>query len=311
MRRRRSNKLIKGYLLVILSAFLFGCMPLITRFIYADGINRESAVLMRNLLALPVLAALSWVQNKSFKIPLKALPNIAAIALMGCCITPLLLYGSYQHIATGTASVFHFIYPAVVVLIGVVFLRKKVSVGTLLSVLVCILGICLFYDPNEPLDLTGCVLALASGVTYAIYVVLLSVFRHNNISGFKLSFYISAVCTVVMLFVCLLGTGLTLPQSATGWLACVALAIVINVGAVVIFQLGTFLIGGERASILSTVEPLTGIILGILVFDEKVSGGMGIGSVLVLLACIMITVFDTIEKRRMMKKKLFRWRADM
>ena len=66
----------------------------------------------------------------------------------------------------------------------------------------------------------------------------------------------------------------------------------ISVGAVVMFQRGTFLIGGERASILSTVEPLTGVVLGILVFQEKVTVGMGIGSVLVILACILITVSD-------------------
>ena len=41
---------IKGYLLVILSAMLFGCMPLITHYIYADGVNRESLVLLRSLI---------------------------------------------------------------------------------------------------------------------------------------------------------------------------------------------------------------------------------------------------------------------
>ncbi|MBR4017232.1 MAG: EamA family transporter [Oscillospiraceae bacterium] len=63
--------------------------------------------------------------GKNFRIPVKAMPAIVVIALMGCCITPLLLYGSYRHIATGTATVFHFVYPAVVVLIGLMFLRKK------------------------------------------------------------------------------------------------------------------------------------------------------------------------------------------
>ena len=47
----KKNNLVKGYVLVILSAFLFGCMPLITTYIYKQGINRESVVLLRNLLA--------------------------------------------------------------------------------------------------------------------------------------------------------------------------------------------------------------------------------------------------------------------
>ena len=101
----KNQKLLKGYVLVMLSALLYGCMPLITTYIYREGISRESVVLMRNMLALPLLGLLSWRQNRSMGFPLKALPAIGAIALLGCCITPLLLYSSYQHIATGTATV--------------------------------------------------------------------------------------------------------------------------------------------------------------------------------------------------------------
>ena len=288
----KKETMIKGYGLIILSAFLFGCMPLITRYIYDAGINRESAVLLRNFMALPLLALLTFRQEKTFRIPVKAIPAVVAIALMGCCVTPLLLYGSYQHIATGTATVFHFVYPAVVVLIGLVFLRKKVNGGTVLATLLCVAGICLFYNPNETLDWTGCILALASGVTYAVYVVLLSVFRYKEISGFKLSFYICAVCTVVMLAVCLVTDRLTLPHNLQGWLLCALLSLLIGVGAVVMFQKGTMLIGGERASVLSTVEPLTGVLLGMFVFKEKVTLGMGLGSFVVILACVLIPLFD-------------------
>ena len=283
---------LRGYILVLLSAVLFGCMPLITQYIYAEGINRESVVLMRNLLALPFLALLTWRQGAAFKIPVKAMLPIGAIALMGCCITPLLLYGSYQYIATGASTVFHFIYPAVVVLIGLIVLRKKINKGVLGAVLLCVAGICLFYNPNEPLDWTGCGLALASGVTYAVYIVLLSEFRHKEICGFQLSFFVSVVCTVAMLLVCLVSGKLTLPATLTGWLLCITLAVVINIGAVVMFQKGTFIVGGESASILSTAEPLTGVLLGMWVFHEQVTPGMWVGSVLVIGACILIAIFD-------------------
>jgi len=293
-----NKKLITGYLLVILSAFLFGCMPLITTHIYGQGITRESAVLLRNMLALPVLGVLSLIQNKSLKIPVKALPSISIIALMGCCITPLLLFSAYPMIGPGTTTVFHFIYPAVVVLLGLVFFKKKVSFGTSIAVLLCIVGIGLFYDPNQKLDLIGCIIALASGVTYAIYVALLSVFKYNEtVSGFRLSFYISLICTVAMLVICLLTNKLTFPTNFAGWALCILLALVISVGAVVMFQKGAFLIGGERASILSTVEPITGVVTGYLFLNEKMSVGMIIGSVLVIIASILIAVFDAKKKQ--------------
>lgn len=191
---------------------------------------------------------------------------------------------------------FHFVYPAIVVLIGLIFLRKKFGVKTLVAVLICVAGICLFYNPAEPLDWTGCILALTSGVTYAVYVVLLSVFRNQEVSGFKLCFYISVVCSTVMLAVCLLMRKLTLPTDITGWLLCILLALAVNVGAAVMFQQGTFYIGGERASVLSTVEPLTGVVVGMLAFDEKVTVFTGIGSALVIVACVLIAAADRKKK---------------
>lgn len=292
----QNKKLLKGYFMVILSAFLYGCMPMLTRYIYAEGVNRETVVLLRNLLALPVLAVLAWRQNGSFKIPVKSLPAVIVIALMGCCVTPLLLYSSYQYIATGTATVFHFVYPAVVVLIGLLFLRKKINKQTLLAVCICVLGICLFYDPNEPLDWRGCAFALFSGVTYAVYIVVLSAFRYQEVTGFKLQFYASVICSVCMLAVCWAGGLLTLPATVTGWVLCVILAMIIGFGAVALFQRGTFLIGGERASVLSTVEPLTGVIVGAIVFQERITPFTFVGVVLVLAACVLIAAADAKHK---------------
>ncbi len=285
-------KLAQGYAFVIFSAFLFGCMPLITKNIYAEGLSSFSVVFLRNALSIPVLGGLALWKDRSLRITPKSLLPVSAIALTGCCITPFLLFSAYQYLASGTATVLHFVYPAAVVVAGLLFLRRKPQLGSMLSVILCIVGIGLFYDPTAPLDPQGAVLAIASGLAYAAYVVLLSVFKLKGISGFKLSFYISVICTAVMAVVFLVSGRLTLPASLKGWLLCLLLAVVINVGAVVLFQQGTFIIGGERAAILSTVEPITGVIIGALVFNEIVGARTAIGSVLVILASILIAVFD-------------------
>ena len=67
---------------------------------------------------------------------------------------------------------------------------------------------------------------------------------------------------------------------------------VATTGAVMLFQQATFIIGGERASILSTLEPTTSVIVGILVFHETVGIRTIAGSVLVILASLLIAVFD-------------------
>ena len=267
-------------------------MPLITKGMYADGMNSMSVVVCRNLLSLPMLGILGWRQNGSLKISPKAWPSIAMLAILGPFATPLLLFSSYQYISSGTATVFHFVYPAMVIVLGAVLLKRKSSFKQLLCVVLCVAGIVLFYDPKQKIDFFGGSLALLSGLAYAGYILLLSVFQFKEISGFKLSFYVSAVSSVILLVICIVGNMLTFPVTVTGWLCAIAMAMVVNGGAMVLFQQGTFLIGGERASILSTFEPITGVVVGILAFQEHVGPMMWVGTVLVILASVLIAVFD-------------------
>ena len=121
------SKTAKGYLFAILSAVIFGCMPLMSSFVYADGVTPMTLVFLRNALSLLPLGLLAYKEHGSLKIPVKLLPSISLIAVLGCSITPILLFTSYQFIPSGTATVFHFAYPAFVVVGGIIFLKEKAT----------------------------------------------------------------------------------------------------------------------------------------------------------------------------------------
>lgn len=287
----------RGYLYVILSAVIYGCMPLMATYIYADGVTPMTLVFLRNALALPSLALLAFIQSKTLALPVRALPSLSLISLLGCCVTPILLFSSYRYIASGTATVLHFIYPAIVLLGGLIFLRKKAQLGSILSVLLCLIGICLFYVPGSDFSWTGALLALASGGTFAAYVLCLSVFRYKQVSGFLFSFYVATAGSVFTLILCLITRQLALPQTLGGWGLCLLFALLVTTGAVFLFQQGAFLIGGERASILSTLEPITGVFIGILLLGDPLHPQSIIGSVLVIAASLLIAVFDMRTKK--------------
>ena len=105
----------------------------------------------------------------------------------------------------------------------------------------------------------------AEGVAFA--------FKQRNMridSGF-------AVAAVVL--------GFALRIDAPSWLA-----IVICIGAVMLFQKGTFLIGAQRAAILSTFEPITSIFVGILFLNETLTPRILLGSAITLVAGVFITL---------------------
>ena len=285
-----------GYVMTIISASLYGCMALITKNLYASGVNTLTAVLLRNLLSVPMMGLLAICVEKKIKVPGKALASIGVVGLFGSVVTPLLLYASYHYIPSGTATVLHFVYPALTVVAGILFLRQRVNAGTLVSVAVCMAGIALFYDPGQPMDWRGAAVALASGATYAAYILLLSVFRYKEISGFRFGFWIALCNSVVLFIVCLVSGQLQLPTNLIGWGYGIALALVVNVGAMVLFQQGARMIGSQRVAVLSTLEPVVSVIVGYLVFEELVGFRTAVGIVLVLLATVLIALFDAKKK---------------
>lgn len=286
------SKNVKGYMFAVLSAVIYGSMPLMSKYIYADGVHPFSLVFLRNFLSLIPLGLLAYREHKTLKIPVTRLPDVGITSLFGCCFTPMLLFSSYRFMPSGTATVFHFIYPAVVMVAGFVFLHKKVQPISILCMVLCVGGICLFYSPQQSISMKGSALALSSAFTFATYVVLLSRFQDARVSGFLFSFYTALVCCAVSFVICVATGNLTFPATLRGWGLCVLFSLLVTTGAVVLFQQSTFLIGGEKASILSTLEPITGVLLGGLVMGEDIGPRVLIGTALVVTASILIVLPD-------------------
>ncbi len=81
---------------------------------YDLGSTPETLTFYRNLLVLPVLAAVMGIRRISFRLPLRTLRTIVLVGVLGRGITTLLLYSSYVYIGVGTATTLHFLYPVFV-----------------------------------------------------------------------------------------------------------------------------------------------------------------------------------------------------
>ena len=287
------NRMFKGYLFTILSAVIYGLIPVAAKIAYTNGMNSISLIFFRNFLAVPILFTLTKMNKESAKLDsAKDFLKAAVLALLCTSITPLLLFTSYNYIPGGTATTFHFIYPAVTILGGVFLFKQKANLGRFLCVALCSLGIALFYTPGQELNFFGSAVALISGVTYALYILCLDRFKLSNMSRFKLTMYMSIVSSPVLLTAALVTDSFVMPANATAWAISVLLAALGGAAAGVFFQLGTQYVGGERASILSTFEPITSIVLGVLVYQEALTVRSVLGTICVLAATAMIAVLD-------------------
>jgi len=82
--------------------------------------------------------------------------------------------------------------------------------------------------------------------------------------------------------------GVSLPGTATGWLAVGVIALFSTAVAIAAFFAGVAQIGAAKASIISTFEPVITMAFGVTLLGEKVSGTQLLGGAMVLAAVILL-----------------------
>lgn len=293
-----NKKSFKGELYVILSAVLFGLMPLVANIGYALGANAMTTAFLRFLLGALILFPLALHEPGGIRIEKSAHMKLFKISL-SYGFTPVLLYASYQYVSTGLATTLHFIYPVVVILILFLVYREKITKRQIACTLLCMAGMLLLEGEGGSSALFGLILAAGSGVTYAIYIVLIGKSGLKKLPLFTLTFWLSLYASLVSGVLTLLCGQMHLTMSWQAWGMELLLAFLATVLALVIFQKGLFLCGEVKASLLSTFEPLTGVFVGLTVFHETLGLKTVIGILLILLSTtlLVLPVGEKLRKR--------------
>ena len=187
------------------------------------------------------------------------------------------------------ASTIHFVYPILVVLGCTLLYRERLTGKKALCCGLCFGGILCFYRPEAGGNLTGVVLAFCSGATYAAYVIYYAKSGLSALNPFKVNFYLSLLSALMLAVLGIASGQLTAYHAPAGWAVAILFSFLIAVLATVLFQKGTKRIGAENAALLSTFEPVTGVVIGITVFSEPLTLRTMAGVVLILSAVLLLT----------------------
>lgn len=275
-----------GYLLGAIAAASYGLNPTFALPLYADGMNPDSVLLFRYGLAIPMVAAMAFLRGRSLKVPKRSILPLAGLGLL-MALSSLTLFISYSYMAAGIASTILFVYPLMVAIIMAVFCHEKLTMHTILCILLATSGILLLYNTGDggTLSLVGTLIVIASALSYAIYLVAINQRRLEGIPTLAVTFW-------VLLFGSLLFMGrlafdaavLTLPTRWCLWLDAAALAVFPTVISLVCTTKAIQIIGSTPTAILGALEPVTAVIMGIILFDEGMTGREAFGIAMILVA---------------------------
>lgn len=289
-----------GYLAGIITGVTYGMNPLFAMPVLGAGVSVETVLFVRYAVAVLVLGMVILSTHKSFTVSRVQLGWLAMLGVLFSC-SSLFLFLAYNYIPSGIATTIIFLYPTLVALI-MVFLKVFPTWQTWVSIVVTFIAILFLcdYDSSQPVHYEGMILAFLSALSYAFFIVLINRERClRELSNDVLTFY--ALITGCIVFgliafvgnhsgkISLLNDFNAICAHSSLWLNLILLAVIPTVISTATLAASTKIIGATKASVMGVFEPLTAILIGTLIFGEKMSWNIVIGIVLSIFAiCFMI-----------------------
>ena len=284
------NNKTKGYILGTIAAATYGMNPLFALPLYNDGMNPESVLFFRYLFAIPILAIMIRARGRSFKVNRKETLTLIVMFM-----------------EAGIASTILFVYPIMVAVIMALVFKEKISLQTALCMALALGGIALLYKGPDgaTLSLIGTVLALASALTYAIYIVGINQTTLKNTATLTVTFYVLVFGVSLFIIRLLTGVELTTPSHWYMWANILALSIFPTAISFLCTTSAIQYIGSTPTAILGALEPVTAIFFGITVFGERMTAREGLGIVMILIAVTFVIAGGSITLHMTRFRKMF------
>jgi drug/metabolite transporter (DMT)-like permease len=216
---------------------------------------------------------------------------VVALGTFGYSVTTVCLFASYDYIAVGMATTILYLYPALVTVLSLIIYKESINLKKIISLIVSFIGVLsLIGSGTVNLSIRGMILALFSALFYSFYVIGVSHNEIKKLNSYLLSFYISLVVAISMLFIGVSSNSLNFRINFYSLVCIVLLAFISTVVALMAFLEGVRIIGPSRAAIFSNLEPLVSLILGFLILGEKITIGMALGSVLIIISILILSI---------------------
>lgn len=269
----------------------YGTNPLFALPLYAAGIGVNSVLFYRYALALAIYFLwLKFVKQISLKITLK---ESAILLILGLffSLSSYTLFDAFKYIEAGIACTILFIYPVLVAVIMAIFFKEKITKTVITSIALITVGISLLYHGKEgaTLNLHGVLIVLLSALLYSLYIVgVKNIKQVRHMNSAKMTFYVMLFGLIVYIANLNFCTELQPLTSPVLWLYAVGLALFPTIISIETINVAIKLIGSTTTAILGSLEPLTALFFGVIIFHEQLTLRIILGIIAVLFGVILI-----------------------
>ncbi len=300
------NVKVTGYLLAIIAATTYGMNPLFALPLYKAGMDSDSVLFLRYLLAIPILGVMLKARGRSFRLKREEVLPLAGMGLL-VAMSSLMLFQSYHYMEAGIASTLLFVYPIMVALMMAGLFKEKVQVLTWACIALALFGIVLLYkgEGGETLSLKGVGMVMLSSLSYAIYIVGVNRSKLKEVATLKLTFYVLLFGVSLFWVRVDFGRSLHVVNEWYTWVNLLGLAVLPTALSFWCTTQAVQYIGSTPTAILGALEPVTAVVFGVTIFGESLTPRIVCGILLIIAAVTIIIAGGSITGYFIRLRKLF------
>ena len=297
---------IKGYTLGVLAAASYGTNPLFALPLLGAGIDAFSVLFLRYFFAIPMLAVMMVARGRGFGLRRGQVVPLFILGIL-MAMSSLTLYVSYAYIGAAIASTLLFIYPILVTVIMALFFHERVTMTTIVCIILATAGIGLLYrgDDGAVLNPYGLLLVFLSALSYAIYLVAVNKGRMKEIPTLKLTLYVIVFGLFLFAFRFQPATFSILSAKPLLWVSAFCMALFPTAISLLCTSAAIQKIGSTPVAILGAMEPVTAVAIAILIFNEQLTVRLSIGMLLVITSVTFIIAGGSITHHLLRVRKMF------
>ena len=213
-----------------------------------------------------------------------------ALGIAGYAVFSGFYFQAVKGLSMSLAVLLLYTYPMLVALGGWIILKEPLPKSKMIVVPLCFIGTALLiWGDFEIHQLTSLLFGLGASLAYAIYIIGSSRWL-KKIDALVASAIIQFSAGFILFILGFTNSERLELVIQTGWPQILGLAIVCSVLPITLFQLGLQKIKGWEASILSTLEPITAILLSLVLLNESFSILQMLGTFIVFAALVWVSI---------------------
>ena len=287
------TKQTRGIINGIVSGVSFGLIPLFSIPVIAAGMGNVSILVYRFLFGSIAMLGMLLLRKTDMRISISELLRIIILSAFYIG-TALATLECYHYLSSGIATALVYTDPIWCAIIGLLFLGDKFSLKLTSSIILATVGVMMMtgvFTEDGTFSALGLFWGLMSGLSYALYLIFVPRLNLKRIPSLKLTFYVFFIGMILLAAYNITTEGRieTVPDTEC-WINIILLGLIPTALSNICVTMSLRLIDSTFVAILGAFEPLTAMVIGILVLGDPWSLLSLSGAALILLAVAILTI---------------------